>query len=279
MVEMGRTQCGHEYGACTASRIGGRNRAVNLHLMRRLQSCQAIFLPISRVKQRNVCGCGLASLEMVLRYHGATDTQVIFLSDGRIRRQVECSKRGLSEGTLGTLALKRGFHVTVHDENQHLTKTFFRLGGKISHTRTSKCSIMECLRRGIPPIVLIPSVKEAYESEVEEIGHYVVVTGVNSRCSLQIADPQYTLHPKQEYWNRWSSSLIEITPRHREPDPFESSEATTFKNAPSNQDVANMRITLSSLGCAGPNQEKETGSRSMIRLAKPAQTNVRGFLH
>jgi hypothetical protein len=171
---------------------------------------------------------------MVLRYHGATNTQINFLADGRIRKQVECSKRGLGEGTLGTLALKRGFRVSVRGKTPRLTKTFFRLGGEVNQTGTSKCSIMECLRRGIPPIVLIPSVKEAYEFEAEEIGHYVAVTGVDSRCRLQIADPQYTLHPKQEYWNRWSSSLIEITPRHTEPDPFESSQANALRDSPSN---------------------------------------------
>lgn len=187
-------------------------------------------------------------MEMVLRYYGATDTQVDFLSDGRIRRQAECSKIGLSEGTLGTLALKRGFRVTVRGKNPRLTKTFFKLGGEVNQIRTSKCSVMECLRRGIPPIVLIPSVKEAYELEVEEIGHYAVVTGVDRKCRLQIADPQYILHPKQEYWNRWSSSLIEIAPRHIELDSLESSGVNAFKNVPPNQDAANMKTIVTSLG-------------------------------
>jgi len=152
---------------------------------------------------------------MVLKYHGATDAQIDFLENKQIRRQVECSKRGLSEGTLGTLALKRGFYVKIHGQNPRLTKTYFRLGGELHRTKTSKCTVMGCLRKGIPPIVLIPSVKEAYELEVEEIGHYVVVTGVDGRCRLRVADPEYVRPPRQQYWNNWSSSLIEIAPLTR----------------------------------------------------------------
>lgn len=150
---------------------------------------------------------------MILKYYGATDAQTDLLANGRIGRQVEFSKKGLSEGTLGTIALKRGFHVRIHGQNPRLTKTYFRLGGEFHRTKTSKCSILECLRRGIPPIVLVPSVKEAYEFEVEEIGHYIVVTGVDGRCRLRIADPEYARPPRQQYWNNWSSSLIEIVPR------------------------------------------------------------------
>jgi len=212
MVEMCYSRCTCEHGKSAVSYTGNRSRVVHLHLIQLSSSCQAKTIAISPVKQRYTCGCGLAALEMVLKYHGATDAQTDFLADRRIRRLADCSRRGLSEGTLGTLALKRGFHVKIHGKSPRLTKTYFKLDGEVDRTRTSKCSILECLRRGMPPIVLIPSVKGAYEFE-EEVGHYVVVTGVDSKCRLRTADPQYTRPPRQQYWNTWSSSLIEITPR------------------------------------------------------------------
>jgi len=173
---------------------------------------EPISLPVKPVTQRNLCGCGLAVLEMVMKYYGAEDTQTEFLSDRRIRKQVENARRGLSEGTIGTLALKRGFSVVIYGEKPRIAKTFFQLGGRLKSVRTHKNLILKCLQRGIPPIVLIPRVSEAYEHEKEEIGHYVVVTGVDHKCQLRVSDPQYTEAPQQEYWNRWSSSLIKIKP-------------------------------------------------------------------
>ena len=179
--------------------------------------CQPVNLPVNNVRQNNLCGCGLAALEMVLKYYGATDTQTEFLADKRIRRQVQNARRGLAEGTIGTLALKRGFNVVIYGEKPRVAKTYLSLGGRLRSIRTDKNLILNCLRRGVPPIVLIPKVSEAYEHEKEEIGHYVVVTGVDHRCRLRISDPQYTEAPKPEYWSRWSSSLIEIKPMLRGP--------------------------------------------------------------
>lgn len=116
----------------------------------------------------------------------------------------------LSEGTIGTLALRRSFKVVIYGVKPRLTKTFLQMGGKVKKIRTDKHLIFKCLRRGVPPIVLIPKVSEAYEYEVEEIGHYVVISGIDHRCHLHVADPQYTQGPKQDYWDHWSSSLIEI---------------------------------------------------------------------
>ncbi|GEM_PF-1083044 len=174
--------------------------------------CQPIDLQISHVRQKNICGCGLAALEMVLKYYGASETQTDFLIDRRIKRQVESARRGLSEGTIGTLALKRGFKAVIYGEKPRLTKAFFQLGGKVEKVKTDKQLIINCLRQGVPPIVLIQKVSEAYEQRLEEIGHYVVVSGVDSRYQLQVVDPQYSQGPKQDYWNSWSSSLIEIKP-------------------------------------------------------------------
>jgi len=170
-------------------------------------------LPVNCVRQKDICGCGLAALEMVLEYYGAMDTQTKFLVDKRIRRKVQSATRGLSEGTIGTLALTRGFRAIIYGEKPHLTKTFFQLGGKLKKVKTGKRLILKCLRMGAPPIVLIPKVTEAYEHETEENGHYVVISGVDRRCQLHVADPQYTKLPKQDYWNHWSSSLIEIKPK------------------------------------------------------------------
>lgn len=205
--------CGCKYGSATIFHVGERSRVVHLHLMRSSPSCQTMCLAIRKIKQRYTCGCGLAALEMVLRYYGATDAEVDFLADEQIGGEVSYAERGLSEGTLGTLALKRGFYVEVRGENPSLTRIYFKLGGRVDRAKTSKCSILKCLRRGIPCIVLIPSVKEAYEFESDEVGHYVVATGVDSKCRLQIVDPEYAYPPKQQYWNSWSSSLIEVVPR------------------------------------------------------------------
>ena len=174
--------------------------------------CPQISLTVNHVRQKYVCGCGLAALEMVLKYYGATEAQTDFLADKRVKRQVECAERGLNEGAIGTLALRRGFKVVVYGEKPHLSKTFFQLGGKLKRVKTHKNLILRCLQNGVPPIVLIPKVSEAYENESEEIGHYVVPVGIDSRCQLHIVDPQYTQGPKQDYWDRWSSSLIEIRP-------------------------------------------------------------------
>ena len=118
-----------------------------------------------------------------------------------------------SEGMLGTLALKRGFRVRIWGQKPRLTNAYLKLGGEIDRIKTSTCSILQCVRRGIPPIVLIPSAREVYEHEIEEVGHYVVVTGIDATCRPRIADPQYVHSPSQQYWNKWSSSLIEIMPR------------------------------------------------------------------
>jgi len=173
-------------------------------------TCKPITIPINHIKQKNLCGCGLAALEMVLKYYGATDTQTDFLSHRSIRKQVSSAKKGLSEGTVGTLALRRGFDVTIYGEKPRLTKTFFKLGGKFKRVRANKNLILQCLQRHVPPIVLIPRVDEAYEHERDEIGHYVVIGGSNSMCQLHVADPQYRKGPRQDYWDSWSSSLIEI---------------------------------------------------------------------
>jgi hypothetical protein len=174
--------------------------------------CRPVSLQVNNVKQINLCGCGLASLEMVLNYYGATDAQTDFLADKRVRKQVQSAARGLAEGTIGTLGLKRGFGVVIYGTNPRIGKTFFRLGGRLKSVRTDKNLILKCLTKGVPPIVLIPRVSEAYEHEKEEIGHYVVVIGVDHNCRLKVSDPQYIHAPKQEYWNSWSSSLIEIKP-------------------------------------------------------------------
>jgi ABC-type bacteriocin/lantibiotic exporter with double-glycine peptidase domain len=179
--------------------------------------CEPISLPVKPVIQRNLCRCGLAALEMVMKYYGTKDTQTEFLSDGRIRKQVKNSRRGLSEGTIGTLALKRGFSVVVYGEKPRIANTFFQLGRRLKSARGDKNLMLKCLGREVSPIVLIPKVSEAYEHEKEEIGHYVVVTGVDHRCRLRISDPQYTEAPKQEYWSLWLSSLIEIKPILRAP--------------------------------------------------------------
>jgi ABC-type bacteriocin/lantibiotic exporter with double-glycine peptidase domain len=177
--------------------------------------CKPIILPVDHIKQKNICGCGLAAIEMLLKYYGAKDTQTDFCKDKRINKQVESAKSGLSEGTLGVLALKRGYDAIIFSMKPRLTKTFFRLGGKVRRIKTDKDLIIKCLTKKIPPIVLIPKVSEAYEFEMEEIGHYVVINGVDHRCKLNVKDPQYTQVPKQEYWDKWSSSLIEIKPANR----------------------------------------------------------------
>jgi ABC-type bacteriocin/lantibiotic exporter with double-glycine peptidase domain len=173
--------------------------------------CEPIYLPINFVRQKNICGCGLAALEMIFRYYGAPDTQTEFLREKHIQRLVEKSRRGLSEGTIGTLALRKGFKVTIYGDKPHITKTFLKLGGRVKRMKVDKRLILKSLRRSIPPIVLIPKVSEAYDDEFDEGGHYVVVYGVDDECRLLIADPQYTRNPRVNYWDDWSSSLIEVT--------------------------------------------------------------------
>jgi len=182
---------------------------------RKMVTCESIILPVDHIRQKNVCGCGLAAIEMVLKYYGATETQTDFCEDRRISRQVESAKSGLSEGTLGVLALKRGYNAMIIGMRPRLTKTFLRLGGKVRRIKTDKHLIIQCLKKRTPPIVLIPKVSEAYELEREEIGHYVVINGIDSKCKLSIIDPQYTHKPKQEYWDNWSSSIIKIKPANR----------------------------------------------------------------
>jgi hypothetical protein len=174
--------------------------------------CKPVSLSVEHIKQKYVCGCGLAALETVLKYYGAKDSQVDFLTDNQVRRQVDRSGRGLSEGTLGILALRRGFKVTIYAETPRLSGTYFRLGGRLKRVKTNKQLILDCLQRGVPPIVLIPRVSEAYENEQEEVGHYVAISGVDDRCRLHVIDPQYTRTPRQDYWDHWSSSLLEIKP-------------------------------------------------------------------
>lgn len=179
--------------------------------------CQPVRLNVRRIRQKNLCGCGLAALEMVLRYFGANDANVDFLADRRIRRQVRRAGKGLSEGTIGALALKRGFKVTIYGEKPRVTKTFLSLGGKIRRVKTGKRSIANCLRKGVPPIVLIPSVRESYEDEQENIPHYVVAKAINRDCHVSVADPEYASTPRQDFWDQWASSLIMVEPESGTP--------------------------------------------------------------
>lgn len=175
--------------------------------------CRPVSLDLRRVKQKNLCDCGLAALEMVLRYYGASDDDVDFLPDRGIGQQVGKIGEGLSEGTIGTLALKRGFNVTIYGQKPRITKTFLTLGGRVVRVGTGKLLISRCLKRGVPPILLIPNVKEAYEKEQQSIPHYVVAQGVDRDCHVLVADPAYRAGPRQRYWNDWSSSLIVVEPR------------------------------------------------------------------
>ncbi|MFQ5761507.1 MAG: C39 family peptidase [Candidatus Bathyarchaeia archaeon] len=176
----------------------------------------SIELPITRVKQINLCGCGLAALEMVLRYHGADVGQLDFLTaDKRLRRRVQRKDpRGLSESTVGILALKRGFAVTLYGRRLRVSKTFLKLGGKVNLRRTSKRLILRLLNEGIPPIVKIPSARKAYQSPAERIPHYVVVKGVDQEGNLQTADPWYDTSIPRSYWEGWSSTIISVEGEH-----------------------------------------------------------------
>lgn len=181
-----------------------------------------IQLPIHRVRQINLCGCGLAALEMVLRYYGTDVDQLDFLnSDKRLRKRVELEDpRGLSEATFGVLALKRSFKVTIFGEKLRVSKTFLKLSGRVVRRRTDRQLVLNMLQRGIPPIIKIPDVGKAYGDEAGRIPHYVVVRGVGEDGSLEVADPWYDKTVSREYWDRWIGSIISIekeTPRRVEP--------------------------------------------------------------
>jgi hypothetical protein len=97
-------------------------------------------------------------------------------------RKVQSAGRGLSEGAIGTPALKRGYKVVVYGKELCLTKTFFQLGGKVKKIKTDEHLILKCLQSGVPSIILIPNVSESYEHELEEIGHYVIISGIDHKC-------------------------------------------------------------------------------------------------
>jgi len=168
-----------------------------------VEEIQRIELPIARVRQINVCGCGLAALEMVLRYYGADIDQVDFLrSDRRLQKRVERKDSGgLSESTIGTLALKRGFRVSLYGEKLRVNKTFLKLGGKTYNLRADKKLLLKLLQIGVPPIARVGSVKEAYDEDEEKIPHYVVVKGIDQDCSLKVADPWYDKAVSNQYWS------------------------------------------------------------------------------
>lgn len=174
-----------------------------------------IEIPIKRVRQINLCGCGLAALEMVLRHYGADVGQLNFLhSDRRLRKRVEREDpRGLSEATVGVLALKRGFEVSLYGEKLRVSKTFLKLGGRIVSGRTDRGLLVALLKKGIPPIARMPNAREAYGEEAERIPHYAVVKGVNQDGTLEVADPWYDKAIPGEYWERWSGSVIAIEGR------------------------------------------------------------------
>ncbi len=172
-------------------------------------------LPIARVKQINLCGCGLAALEMVLRYYGADIGQVNFLhSDRRLQRRVEREDpRGLGEATIGVLALKRGFKVTLYGERLRVSKSFLKLHGRVVSKRTGMRLLLKLLKAGIPPIVKIPDPREAYGTEAERIPHYIVVKGIDQHGSLKVADPWYDKTMPKEYWERWHGSIVAVEGR------------------------------------------------------------------
>lgn len=171
-----------------------------------------LHLRIRLAQQINPCGCGLAALEMVLRYYGADAGQLDFLnSDKRLRNFVEREDpRGLPEAKIGVLALKRGFKVVIYGENPKATKTFPKLGGKLIPRHTDLRMILGLLRKGVPAIVRLPSAEEAYGKDVETTPHYVVVRGRSQNGALEVADPSYDKRIPREYWSRWDSSITVI---------------------------------------------------------------------
>ena len=176
-----------------------------------------IELPIKQVKQINLCGCGLAALEMVLRYRGAHVSQFDFLrSDRRLRKRVEREdSSGLSEAAIGVLALERGFKVSLYGKKLRVSKTFLKLGGKVIRKEMSKQLLLELLKDGIPPIVKVPNAGEAYGKEEGRIPHYVVVKGTHHDGSFDVADPWYEKEISREYWDRWSSNVVAVEGRIR----------------------------------------------------------------
>jgi hypothetical protein len=171
-----------------------------------------IELPVPVIRQQNWASCGLAAINMCMRYLGLVITEK-GLAANRLVRPEFLRRHGFGPGRLGRIALSYSFDVTIIDADpRDVGSLFVREGGRWIPRDPNRRDIETALREGVPVTACIPDKSEAFENCTHRGSHWVVVRG--------IADGEFLIHDpapwrkatrcKPGYWDSWACSMIVV---------------------------------------------------------------------
>lgn len=169
------------------------------------------ILDVPILRQVNWASCGLASVNMAMRYLG------LVVSERALERHKLVHERylrhyGFGPGRLGRIALSFGFDVTMIDaELRDVGRRFTAEGGRWVRREPNRRDILKALQGGRPAVVCIPDTSEAFGG-TRHGSHWVVVRGVRDDEFL-IHDPAPWRRARRcmpGYWRDWGCSMMVV---------------------------------------------------------------------
>lgn len=175
-------------------------------------SVKDVALDVPVIRQQNWASCGLAALNMAMRFHGLVVTEK-GLEANRLVGAELLRRFGFGPGRLGRVALSYGFDVTIVDPApRDVGRMFVRDGGRWVRRAPSRRDIEAALRDGVPAVVCIPDKADAFENCNHHGSHWVTVIG-RRRGELLIHDPapwRKATRCKPGYWDGWNCTMIAV---------------------------------------------------------------------
>lgn len=173
-----------------------------------------IILDVPVLRQMNWASCGLASVNMAMRFHGLVVSEPALEKHTLVGERYLC-RYGFGPGRLGRIALSFGFDVTMIDPVPRDVGTRFAAeGGRWVRRSPGRDDILRALREGLPSVVCIPDTSEAFGG-TRHGSHWVIVRGV-SRGEFLIHDPAPWRRARRcapGYWRDWNCSMMVIGKR------------------------------------------------------------------
>jgi len=177
-----------------------------------------IRLKVPLLHQKNWCACGLAAINMVMRFHR------FHITEPELERNPLCERRfldrlGFNPGRLGRIALSYGFKTTIIDcDPSVIGKMFTGEGGKHRVRDPNVRDIDRSLDKGIPLVACIPDKSDAFPYSNSRGSHWVVIRA-RAGGNYLINDPapwRRATRCRPGYWREWACSLIRIEPTARQ---------------------------------------------------------------
>ena len=173
-----------------------------------------IILDVPILRQMNWTSCGLASVNMAMRYHGLVVTERALEKHPLVQERF-LRRFGFGPGRLGRIALSFGFAVTLIDADlRDVGARFAAEGGDWVRREPNRRDILRALREARPVVACIPDTSEAFGG-TRHGSHWVVVRGVRGG-ELLIHDPAPWRRARRcvpRYWREWGCSMMVIGPR------------------------------------------------------------------